>query len=126
MENDKSWWSLRDIFELMPIGEDEGSIEDNMASIGVGLDDKLWRLERLHVQRDLTDLQVHDDPDDRDGLAKIDDLARALQRRVALPPMLGERGSDGRVALHDGRHRYNAYLAAGQEWAPVWVTPSPL
>ncbi len=40
-----------------------------MASIGIGLDDRLWRLERLHVQRDLTDLQVHGDPDDEDGLA---------------------------------------------------------
>ncbi len=109
----------------MPVGEDEGSIEDNMASIGIGLDDRLWRLERLHVQRDLTDLQVHGDPDDEDGLAKIEHLTQALRRGAALPPMLGERGTDGRVHLHDGRHRYNAYLAVGQEWAPVWVAASP-
>lgn len=65
----------------MPVGEDEGSSEDNTASIGIGLDDKLWRLERLHVQRDLTDLQLHDDPDDEDGLAKIEHLTSAESRR---------------------------------------------
>jgi hypothetical protein len=116
-----AWWSLREIFNLMPIGEDAGSVEGNMHSIQIGLDDRCWRLERLHIQRDLTDLQLHDDSNDEDGLAKIDTLERDLRNGATFPPMVGVRETDGLVSLHDGRHRYNAYLRASMMWAPVWV-----
>ncbi len=35
----RSWWSLGENFELMPIGEDAGSVEDNMLDVGISLDD---------------------------------------------------------------------------------------
>ncbi len=118
---DKSWWSLEEIFELRPIGEDAGVVEDNILDVGIGLNDHVWRPERLHVLDDLTDLQLHDDPEDEEGLSKIEQYTQALLAGETFPPMLGQRGNDGLVGLHDGRHRYNAYLAAGLSWAPVWV-----
>ncbi len=123
---DSDYWSLADIFELMPLGGDEAAVESNMTDgLGMHREDRVWRLERLHILHDLTDTQLHEDPDYRESLAKIDQLTDALKRGDAMPPMLGVRSEDGLVELHDGHHRYNAYLRAGVDWAPVWVAPTP-
>jgi hypothetical protein len=75
----------------------------------------VWRLERLHLRRDVNDTQLHDDPDDLVGLERIAALAQALEEGATLPPMIGKGGSgtDSPVLLHDGRHRDNAFLSAG-------------
>lgn len=123
MDEDKSLWSLTEIFELMPVGEDSGTVEDSLRSAGFLPDARVWRLERLHLRRDVNDTQLHDDQNDLVGLKKIAALAQALAEGATLPPMIGERGpgTDSPVLLHDGRHRYNAYLLADVIWAPVWV-----
>lgn len=66
---------------------------------GIEGDQAVCRLKRLHVERDISTFQVHDD---REGLSKIEELTKALRREAGLPPTPGERVQDGLVYLHDG------------------------
>jgi hypothetical protein len=101
-------------------------VSSNMLDVGVQLDDRVWKLELLSLETNVTSLQVHDDPNDAEGLAKIDDMVRRLASSLP-PPLLGVRhgGPPPNVVIHDGRHRYNAYLRAGHKSVPVWVAPMP-
>ncbi len=119
------WWTAEEIFELMPDGTDPASTPDVIESLGIAVADPVWRLEHLHVLRDIDDFQLHDDPDDVDGLTKIDRYADDLRKGSQPPPMMGVRYGDEVVRLADGKHRYNAYVRAGVAHAPVWVARVP-
>lgn len=113
--------SLRRTQELVP-DHDYPSTADNMHHLGVDEDDACWSLEAVPVKQ-IDPFQLHDDPDDIDGLKKIASIIETLQRGEGLPPVfvVHRPAAEHPYYLVEGKHRFNALHRDSRLEAVTWV-----
>lgn len=133
MGTNPAWWSLKALNAEVPDHHHDSTV-DNLDGIFDASDElRCFRKEHVPVA-EIEKWQLHDDPDDAEGIAKIENLRRAIQAGIRLPAIVlvhvpggprFEQYRDPRYAgayhLLEGRHRYNA---AYQEQMPTifaWV-----
>ena len=132
MTSDDAWWSLDALNTEVPDHHHDSTVE-NLVTI-FEASDYLPCFRKEHVPvASIQEWQLLDDPDDTDGIAKVEGIRRTLRAGRSLPAIVlahtpnGPRFDDGRPGrigayhLLEGRHRYNA---AYQERAPTifaWV-----
>lgn len=133
MRTDARWWSLNALNIEVP-DQHHFSTVDNLSSIFNASDSlRCFRKERVLVA-EIQKWQLHDDPHDHEGIAKIESIRSALRAGASLPavvlvhaasnPPFVLGSSDlwlGNYHLLEGLHRYSATCLEQARSIFAWV-----
>jgi hypothetical protein len=128
-----AWWSLDALNAEVPDHHHDSTVENLVGIFDASDELRCFHKEDVPVV-EIQKWQLNDDPDDVEGIAKIEDIRRAVRAGVRLPAIVLVHRPDGPQFEHhgpsqyagsyhllEGRHRYNA---AYQEQTPkifAWV-----
>jgi len=127
------WWSLTELNAQAPDHHHDSTVE-NLAGLYDASEDLTCFLKEHVPVAEINESQLHDDPDDLEGDAKIESIRSTIRAGVPLPAVVVVHTPEGRSRwalpeyrgvgfyhLLEGRHRYNA---AHRERTPrlyAWV-----
>ena len=120
-----SWWSIDELNTEAPDEKDYGTTLDNLESL-FGVSELLSCFHKEFVPIAKIDQgQLHDDPADAEGIAKIESIRCAMRAGTPLPAVIVVHDKSAATAapyeLIEGRHRYNAAHREGTPLLYAWV-----
>ena len=118
-----SWWSIDELNTETPDEKDYGTTLDNLESM-FRVSELLSCFHREFVPvAEINQDQLHDDPSDAEGIAKIESIRRTIRAGTPLPPaiVVHDSASTAAYELIEGRHRYNAAYREGTPLLYAWV-----
>ena len=118
----RTYLSLHETNEIFP-DHDFTSTWDNSEAFGIPADANAWSLEAVPVPL-IDPRQLLDDPDDIEGVKKIESIRRSLRSKDRLIPpvyVLRYEEREHPYCLIEGKHRYNAAHREKSAEITAWV-----